>query len=236
MAWAGNEEDAALKGFKEEGYLSEAFVNFISLLGWNSGTEEEIFSMEDLINDFSLERINKAGAKFDINKATWFNQQHIRKLSLPALANNLTELTSQNNIDCSEEKALAIVELLQERIDLIPELLSKGQYFFSAPTTYVDKVVRKKWKEAAKKVFIAFSEILNKKDELTADGFKSSFESSLAQCDTQVGMVMQILRVAVTGEAGGPDLMQIMEILGTKEVNDRIRSAIKAFDEAVSHD
>lgn len=231
MEWKATEEDALLKGFKEEGYLSTAFVNFLALLGWNPGTENEIFSLDELIEAFSIERVSKAGAKFDIDKAIWFNQQYIRKLKASDLANFLLEQLILEGIDCSQEKALSVAQLLQERIDLIPELLSKGRYFFSDPTTYVEKVIRKKWDETARKVFNTFVERISNSDELKDTEIQDHLEQAVETNGVKVGMVMQILRVAITGESGGPDLMKIMEVLGTKAVVERIKRAIIAFDQ-----
>lgn len=235
MEWKATEEDAALMGFKEEGYLSEAFVNFLALLGWNPGTENEIFSLDELVEAFTIERVSKAGAKFDIDKAIWFNQQYIRKMNPSDLASLLLEQTKSEGVSCDEAKAQSIAELLQERIDFTPELLSKGKYFFNAPTEYVDKVVRKKWDDTAKAVFNTFAEQVAGKS-LQAEDFQSNLEKAVEAHDTKVGMVMQILRVAITGEAGGPDLMKIMEVLGTNEVADRIKKATSAFDQAANNE
>lgn len=232
MEWKATEEDASLKGFKEEGYLAEAFVNFIALLGWNPGTEDEIFSIEELINSFTIERISKSGAKFDIDKAIWFNQQYIRKMKVDELAALLNLQIDNAGITCDKDKTQAIAELLQERIDFIPELLSKGKYFFESPETYVDKVVSKKWNDSAKVVFQSFADSI-KGQNFVADDFQSKLEEAVNTHDTKVGMVMQILRVAITGEAGGPDLMRIMEVLGTNEVSERITKAINAFELAI---
>ncbi|SMD34015.1 glutamyl-tRNA synthetase [Reichenbachiella faecimaris] len=235
MEWKITEEDASLKGFKEEGYLSEAFVNFLALLGWNPGTENEIFTLDELIESFTIERVSKAGAKFDIDKAIWFNQQYIRKMSASDLGAFLLEQTNAAGIACNDQKAQDIAELLQERIDFIPELLSKGKYFFEAPAEYVEKVVRKKWDENAKSVFHTFTTQIEGK-QLNADNFQKALEQAVETHETKVGMVMQILRVAITGEAGGPDLMKIMEVLGTNEVSERIKKATKAFDQAATHE
>lgn len=235
MEWKVTDEDASLKGFKEEGYLNKAFVNFLALLGWNPGTENEIFSLDELVEAFTIERISKAGAKFDIDKAIWFNQQYIRNMNPFDLAALLMNQTKSANIVCEESKALAIAELLQERIDFIPELLSKGKYFFEAPTDYVEKVVRKKWNETTKAVFESFCSQI-KDTELKAEDFQNNLEKATTSHETKVGMVMQILRVAVTGEAGGPDLMKIMEVLGTNEVADRIKNATNAFDQASNNE
>lgn len=235
MEWKATEEDASLKGFKEEGYLSEAFVNFLALLGWNPGTENEIFSLDELVEAFTIERVSKAGAKFDIDKAIWFNQQYIRKMNPSDLAALLLEQTKAEGITCDEAKAQSIAELLQERIDFTPELLSKGKYFFEAPTEYVDKVVRKKWDDTAKAVFKTLAEQVAGKS-LQAEDFQSNLEQAVEAHDTKVGMVMQILRIAITGEAGGPDLMKIMEVLGTNEIADRIKKATSAFDQAANNE
>ncbi|MEP4093571.1 glutamate--tRNA ligase [Reichenbachiella sp.] len=236
MQWKVTEEDASLKGFKEEGYLSAAFVNFLALLGWNSGTENEIFSLEELIEAFTIERVSKAGAKFDIDKAIWFNQQYIRNLEISELASLLLDQTAKEGFDCDQQKAQAISALLQKRIDFTHELLSKGKYFFEVPSTYVEKVVRKKWDDIARNVFNTFSNQLANADNMVAEGFQSKLELAVETHEVKVGMIMQILRVAITGESGGPDLMRVMEVLGTKEVADRIKKAINAFDQATNNE
>lgn len=230
LEWKLNDEDAGLKGFREEGYLQDAFVNFLALLGWNPGTEEEIFSMEQLIGQFSLERVNKAGAKFDINKATWFNQQYIRNEPIVSLANELLRQTKEQSQECDQNKAESIAELLRERIDLIPELYEKGKYFFIAPDNYVEKVVRKKWKGEAKNILTDFCNSIIDKSSLATEQFQEHLNSSAEKSDSGAGSVMQLLRVAVTGEQGGPDLMKIMKIIGTQETASRINSAIIEFD------
>ncbi|MGL1887510.1 MAG: glutamate--tRNA ligase [Reichenbachiella sp.] len=231
LAWTGQGEDAeTLKGFREEGFLSDAFVNFLAFLGWNPGTEEEIFSMDQLIEAFDIERIIKSGAKFDIQKAIWFNQQYIRSSSVEFLSKELVKLSKEHNVECSDDKAISIATLLQERIDVLPELYAKGKYFFTAPTEYVEKVVRKKWNDIAKAVLPQLVDTLATIDIANAEEFQTAFDQVLEANDTKAGMVMQILRVAITGEAGGPDLMQIMEVLGTKEVSARIKKAVASFE------
>ncbi|MEQ6121169.1 glutamate--tRNA ligase [Reichenbachiella sp. MALMAid0571] len=234
LEWKVKDEDSELKGFREEGYLRDAFVNFLAFLGWNPGTEEEIFSLEQLIEEFSIERINKSGAKFDIQKAIWFNQQYIRKQPIELLASNVSRLAKEAGFDCSPEKALAIADLLRERIDLIPELLEKGIYFFTTPKSYDEKVIRKRWKGEAKNVLTYFAESLNATDQETSDGFQEKLNAAAEKNNVGAGSVMQLLRVAVSGEQGGPDLMKIMEILGTQETVSRIYSAMTEFDKIIN--
>lgn len=230
LAWQGEGEDAELKGFKEEGYLPEAFVNFLALLGWNPGTENEIFSLDELVEAFTTEGINKSGAKFDIQKAIWFNQQYLRETSIEILGKEVEKLASEDSFDCDATKANTIAELMRERVDLLPDLVNKAQYFFEAPQEYVEKVVRKKWNDTARAVFADLSDSLNELVNASSEDFQTAFNASLEKNETHMGVAMQILRVAITGQAGGPDLMKIMEILGTHEVIKRIKSAITAFD------
>lgn len=235
LSWKGEGEDAALNGFKEEGFLAPAFTNFLAFLGWNPGGDEEIFSIEQLVERFSLERINKAGARFDYSKAVWFNQQYLRQMPTQLLADELLKLTENEGLDCDKLKANEIAALLQERVDFVPELLSKGRYFFERPQEYVEKVVRKKWKDAAQKVLPDLANELNQINMASAGEFQEIFEKVLAKHETHAGAVMQVLRVAVTGEAGGPDLMKTMEVLGTQEVSERIKVAINSFVQITDH-
>ncbi|MFY0651030.1 MAG: glutamate--tRNA ligase [Cyclobacteriaceae bacterium] len=233
LEWKSGGDDADLKGFKEEGYLNDAFVNFLAFLGWNPGGEEEIFSIDELIEKFSLDRINKAGAKFDINKAVWFNQQYLRKQPVESIASELIHLTAQAGFDCDQQKAYEIAGLLQERIELIPDLLEKGKFFFQSPSQYVEKVVRKRWKGEAKSVISSFVENLSSLENVSAANIQEALNSAAEANDVGAGSVMQLLRVAVSGEQGGPDLMKIMEILGTQETISRINSGITEFDKIV---
>lgn len=214
------------RGFREDGYLPEAFVNFLALLGWNSGSEQEIFSMEELISNFSLERINKAGAKFDILKAKWFNEQYLRATSDTALAKDFLVQAAKAGIECSEDKATSIVRVMKERVTFSHEILEKASYFFSNPSAYDDKIVAKKWTSEAVEVFGAFADQLKSMDAITAEEAKSILTKILEEKGVGMGRVMQALRVALTGGAGGPDLMDIIEIVGPATTAERINIAI----------
>jgi glutamyl-tRNA synthetase len=235
IAWNGNDSDDELKGFKEEGFLPEAFVNFIALLGWNSGTEKELFNMKELISDFSLERINKAGAKFDYNKAIWFNQQYIKQQPSSTLAVHLIEQAKKAGHNCAQEKASNISELLKERIDVITDLYSKGAYFFESPKAYVEKVIKKKYKTSARDSLLAFAENLMEIEPLSNEAKQDCLKGVAEKNEIGVGAIMPLLRLALTGEQGGPDLMEIIQILGIQETNKRIQKAILAFDEVLKN-
>jgi glutamyl-tRNA synthetase len=216
-------------GFREAGYLPEALVNFLAFLGWNPGTEQELFTLDDLIGSFSLERINKAGARFDIQKAQWYNQQYLRRKSPETLASYLLDSLAVEGIACPREKAIAIAGLMQDRITFPREIWEQGKYFFRPPESYDEKVASKKWNEDAVKVISAFSEALGKEKLADASAIKATWEAVAAEQGVNPGKIMQALRLAITGAAGGPDLMMIMEIIGTEEVQSRISSALKTL-------
>lgn len=210
-------------GFREEGFLPEALVNFLAFLGWNPGTEQEIFSKEELVQAFSIERINKAGTKFDIDKARWFNQQYLRSTDNRVLANQIrTSLHNDYRIDCAEEKAIAIAELLKERVTFPHELAPNALYLFRHPVSYDDKVVSKKWDEEALKAVSLFADAIANRPQISAEEAQKLFFSVTEQHGIKAGKNMQALRLVVTGEGSGPDLMEIISIMGGKAISERI--------------
>ena len=214
------------RGFREDGYLPEAFVNFLALLGWNPGGEQEIFNMEALIANFSLERINKAGAKFDIQKAKWFNEHYLRATPDDILAEGFLVEATKQGIDCTTTKAASIVSVMKERVTFSQEILEKGSYFFHHPTEYDEKIVAKKWTAEAVEVFKAYADRLSTKNTITSEEARSLLADILTEKGVGMGKVMQALRVALTGGAGGPDLMDIVEIIGPDTTAARINIAI----------
>jgi glutamyl-tRNA synthetase len=226
LTWTDPKTNELAKGFRESGYLPEALINFLAFLGWNPGTIEEIFSMEELAQAFSIERIGKAGAKFDIQKAQWFNQQYLKAKTEANLAAYLFESLQQENILCSEEKALKICSIMKERVTFTQDFWQQGKFFFHAPTSYDEQVIAKKWNEDVVKVLTLFSKEISNTAELTAAVAKSILESVTNQLGIGTGKILQGLRVAVTGNGSGPDLMMTMEILGNEEVANRINHAL----------
>ena len=230
LSWIDRESGENLKGFREEGFLPEAVVNFLALLGWNPGTEQEIFSIDELIGAFSIDRINKAGAKFDINKATWFNEHYVRALSNDSLMSALIDQLQKAGINDYDKNVLSeIVELLRERISFLHDLLPKGIYFFQRPESYDEKVIRKKWTPQNVEILSKYAQALSDIDEqnLNENVAKETLESIMGLYELGIGPIMQPLRVIVTGTTGGPDLMQIIKVLGSLEVAERINLAIE---------
>lgn len=226
LNWTDPATQETSKGFKEEGYFPDAFMNFLSLLGWNPGGEKELFSLEELIELFSLERINKAGAKFDIEKANWFNEQYLKKRPNQELAREFMSVLGQSiNEDC----AMAIVDALKERVTFIPDMVSAGKFFFHKPDSYDEKTVRKKWNQQAVDKLLGFSDKLKDLNEIGREQAKDTLITYLAEDETPLGRIMPALRLAITGEPGGPDLMAIIEILGPLEVVSRIEHAVNTI-------
>ena len=214
-------------GYREGGYLPEAFVNFLAFLGWNPGTQQELFTLDELAEAFSIERIGKSGTRFDINKARWFNEQYLRAKPDAELAQYLLKALAEHNISCSEEKAVKIASVMKERVTFPQDFWREASYFFIAPDTYDEKVAAKKWNGHAVAVFEGFGNQLASIPDFTADQIKARLLQILEQRGMKIGQVMQALRLALTGLEAGPDLMAIIEIIGPEEAAQRINTAIE---------
>ena len=243
LEWTDPNTKITARGFREDGYLKEALINFLALLGWNSGTEQELFTIDELIEAFSLERIHKAGARFDINKAKWFNQQYLKHKSSEELVELL--ILSPESTVVSREWAklplldgtprgaggfLQIATLMKERVTFPQEIISEAGFIFNAPTEYEQAVVESKWNDDAKKAISAYIEDLNNSSEVfNAENAKIILGQSTERVGIKMGKIMPALRVAITGQGHGPDLMLTMEILGKDETVNRLKKAIEVL-------
>jgi len=232
--WTDPNTNELAEGFRERGYLPEALINFLAFLGWNPGTTQELFTVEELINAFEIERIGKAGAKFDIQKAKWYNQQYLRAKADETLAQYLIDNLKTQNILTTMEKALTIVGALRERITFPSDLGELGKLFFVPPSAYDEKIASKKWNNEAVGVLSTLKDELKDMDTLTQEAAAALLEQITARLGIQQGKIMQALRLALTGGASGPDLMVTMQILGPKEVAQRLENALTALGGKVS--
>lgn len=230
LDWIDPATQEKASGFREAGYLPEALINFLAFLGWNPGTTQEIFSMDELIKNFSVERIGKAGTKFDIHKAQWFNQQYLRAKSNEELADYLLKYLANENIDCSKEKAAKIVSIMKERVTFPKELWEQGKFLFHAPTTFDESVVIKRWNDDAAKVLSAYKTELAKVGSFDAHTAKETLEKVTSGLGIGMGKILQAVRLSITGAGAGPDLMMVMEIIGKDEVIKRIEYALKTLN------
>lgn len=229
LQWKDPNTGEEVMGFREQGYLPEAFLNFISFLGWNPGTQQEIFSMDELIEAFTIERIGKSGTNFDINKANWYNQQYLKEKDARDLAAFLLRSLEENGIKASQEKAIRVCQVLKDRVVFPSDFWKEGKYFFIPPVEYDQAVARNKWTDEAVKVLTGFKNKLADAGTISAEGARSILNEVLAELNIKVGRVMQAIRLSITGVAAGPDLMDIIEILGGKETAARIEKALETL-------
>lgn len=229
LTWKDPNTQELAKGFRESGYLPEALLNFLAFLGWNPGTEQELFGLPELIEAFTIERIGKAGAKFDIHKAQWFNQQYLRAKTNAELSKYLLASLGELGIDCDSEKAEKICHALRERITFPNDIFAQGKFFFYSPNAFDEQVVQKKWNEEAIKVLAAYRDELKKFETITAEKAKHTLDAVCAMSNIGVGKILQALRLAITGHGSGPDLMLTIEIIEPKEAAARLDFAIQTI-------
>ncbi|MEZ7971689.1 MAG: glutamate--tRNA ligase [Cytophagales bacterium] len=232
LNWTDPTSGETLQGFREMGFSSNALVNFLSLLGWNPGGDQEIFDLKALIANFSIERIGKSGTKFDFDKAKWFNQHYLKNTEIEVLALELIkDLHSHYGLECSLELGKQIVELFIQRVTFPQEFASEAQFIFHEPQSYDQKVIHKKWNEESKMALNAYANKLAVLSEINGDSAQELFQETMASIQMNPGKVLQLLRVSIMGGGSGPDLMKIIEILGPVEISKRIQNAIVQFDQ-----
>lgn len=225
LQWTEPESKRTVIGFRQEGYLPEAMVNFLAFLGWNPGGTEEMYTMDQLISAFSIERVGQSGTKFDINKAKWFNRQYLLKKSDEELGQLLTQEAQRFGKSLSAERATAIAALVKERCTFAKELYTEGLCLIEMPAEYDAQVVASKWNDDVKQVLYSFQNSLSSLTQLTADEAKHLIHEAVEGAGLKPGKVMQGIRLALTGAGAGPDLMQSIALLGPEEVKSRIERA-----------
>ena len=223
LVWKDPDTGDSTKGFRERGYLPEALLNFLALLGWSPGNQQEILRKEDLIQTFTIDKIGKSGIRFDIHKAEWFNQQYLRVQPDEVLVAYLRKELEENNITYTEEKALQVCRLMKERAFFPQDLWKQGKYFFVKPETYAEKVLQTQWNKQAHAVLQDFVTALEALEVFQADLIKTTLMRFTVAQSMKIGQIMSVVRVALTGLGTGPDLMQSMELMGREECVIRIK-------------
>ena len=219
-------ENEVYSGYKEKGYFSGAFINMLALLGWNPGTTQEIFSLEGLVDAFTLERVSKAGAKFDPDKTKWFQQQYLRSTEDSVLG-ELLQKELNSNYDVKLLSGLS--GLVKERATFISDLWTEGSFLLERPTEYDEKTTRKKWKGEAPEIMVGFKERLNEIDEFNPDNIENVFKAFLEEKEVGVGAVLPQFRLLLSGKGMGPSMFDIASFLGKKETIERIEIGINAL-------
>jgi glutamyl-tRNA synthetase len=226
-------EEVTSIGYREAGYLPEALVNFLAFLGWNPGTSQELFTMDELIDAFSLERVGKSGVKFNITKAKWYNQQYLRQKPETELAGDFIEALKEKNIACSPEKAEKVIHLLKERAEFPKDFVRDSNFFFNTPVGYDEKIASEKWTAEAANIISQFKDALPEVHDFSHDHIKATLMAVLEKNGIKIGKVMQALRLAVTGVGVGPDLMFTMEIIGQQETILRLENALQTLGSGI---
>ena len=227
LLWTDPKTGDVSRGYREDGYFPEAFINLLALLGWNPGTEQEFFSLEELGEIFSLERVVKSGSRFDPEKAKWFNKHYFQEKSVEELSELFKPVLAEKGVEASDEKVNAVVAEIKERCEFVSELWDQSSYFFVAPTEYDEKTVKKRWKENTSAQLTEIVNVFETAENWKADAIKEVFSAFMTEKEWGFGAIMNPLRLALVGGNMGPDLFVICELLGKEESIARIKTAIE---------
>jgi glutamyl-tRNA synthetase len=218
-------------GYREEGYFPEAVTNFLALLGWNPGTEQEIFTLEELISAFSLERVNKSGARFDPDKTKWYNQHYMQTHDNTDLANAFMLNLKNKELDLPKDKnngdyIKQVVSLIKERATFVKDFWELGSYFFLAPSEYDEKAVKKQWKEDTAAIMTQLLSLLEGTENFGSENLETQVKQWISENELSFGKVMPPLRLVIVGEMKGPHIFDIMALIGKTDSINRIKTAI----------
>lgn len=227
MEWKDPKSGDISSGYRESGYFADAFINMLAFLGWNPGTEQEIFSLEELIQAFSLDRVGKSGSRFDPDKAKWFNHQYMQSTDLKEIAALYQAyLKNEKGIEADANKVERVTDMVRERATFVADLWEQSAFFFEAPTEFDKKFVKKRWKENSPELLSGVRAVVEAQDDFAANAVKPNVEKFVEEQGCGFGPIMNIFRLALVGAGKGPDLFEIAELLGKQEVLDRIDYAL----------
>ena len=218
-------EEGISSGYRENGFFPETVINFLALLGWNDGTEQELFSLEELVEKFDLKRVHKAGAKFDPDKNKWFNHHYLQKQSDENLAKSFASIVDEKGIDVNYTTLVKIVSLIKERANFVSEFWELSSFFFEEPTSYDEKAT-KNWKEETPRLMQELISVLENVVEFKSENIETIVKDWLTQNEIGMGKIMQPFRLSLVGALKGPHLFDIVEIIGKEETIKRLEKAI----------
>jgi len=220
------------EGYREAGYFPESVLNFLAFLGWNPGTEQELFALEELIANFSLERVNKSGARFDPDKTKWFNQQWLQRYDNETLSESFTEILKARGVSddlLQNDHVAKVVALIKERAIFTEDLWPLGSYFFVAPETYNEKAVKKQFKEGTSTILTNLVKVIENIEGFTQDNIQDTLRSWITDNSLPFGKVMGPLRLCLVGDVKGPDLFALIALIGKTETLQRIEKALASL-------
>lgn len=227
LQWKDPKTGDISSGYREAGYFPEAVVNFLALLGWNPGTEQEIFSLDELVKAFKLEKVSKAGARFDYEKGKWFNKEYLQKKTNDEIAKLYAPILKEKGIECEQSKLVYIVSLVKNRVAFVGDLWEETNFFFLAPTEYDEKSLKKRWKPESPDILRELAVVLDglKDYNATTENEKIVLDW-VASKGYNLGLVMNSFRITLVGAARGPHIFDIMAIIGKEETLSRLNKAI----------
>lgn len=226
LEWKDPQSGEISSGYRESGYLPEAVINFLALLGWNPGNDQEIMSMEELIQLFALEKCSKSGAKFDYEKGKWFNHQYIQLRPNSEIATIFYPILQDKEIECPLQYIETVVGLVKERVSFVKELWDQASFFFVAPTAYDEKVVKKRWKEESPSQLSELAEVLKGIEDFSSHNQEEIVKGWIESKGYHLGNIMNVFRLAVVGESKGPHMFDITATIGKEETIARLEKAI----------
>jgi glutamyl-tRNA synthetase len=232
LEWHDPKSGEVSTGYRESGYFPEAVVNFLALLGWNPGTEQELFSLSELVKVFDITKCSKSGAKFDYQKAAWFNHEYMLRKSDDEIAREFAAIVANNGVDESFERVKQVVHLMKDRVSFVKELWPLCSFFFLAPTEYDEKTVKKRWKDYSPQQMAELAEVLEHIDDFSIEGQEPVVMQWVESKGYKLGDVMNAFRLALVGIGKGPGMFDITAFLGKEETLKRLRHAIDVLPKA----
>lgn len=229
LEWHDPKTGDVSSGYRESGYFPEAVVNFLALLGWNPGTERELFTLDELVQAFDIHKCSKAGARFDYQKGIWFNHEYMLKKSNEEVANLFAPIVANNGVDESMERITKVVAMMKDRVNFVKELWPLCSFFFIAPTEYDEKTVKKRWKADSAKVMGELAEVLEGIDDFSVEGQEPVVMKWIEEKGYKLGDVMNAFRLTLVGIGKGPGMFDISAFLGKEETLKRMRKAIEVL-------
>ena len=229
LEWHDPKTEEVSSGYRESGYFPEAVVNFLALLGWNPGTEQELFTLDELVKAFDIAKCSKSGAKFDYQKGAWFNHEYILHKTDDEIAGLFAPIVANNGVDESMERITTVVHLMKDRVSFVKELWPLCSFFFVAPTEYEEKTVKKRWKEYSAQQMTELSVVLEGIDDFSIEGQEPIVLKWVEDKGYKLGDVMNAFRLALVGEGKGPGMFDVSAFLGKQETLRRLKKAIEVL-------
>lgn len=227
LEWKDPESGEVSSGYREENYLPEAVVNMLSLLGWNPGTEQEFFHLEELVQAFEISRVHKSGAKFDPEKTKWFQQHYLHLQEDEVLAKDFLKILKQKGITADPDYTAEVIGSLKERAVFVDDFWELGSYFFVAPKSFDEKAVKKVWKEDSPEIINNLITVISEVEPYTAENVQEEVKAWITKTETGFGKVMQPFRLSLVGAMQGPDVFEIAARIGKEETIDRLKYAVE---------